>query len=135
MSTDEPVFAAFCPCQVLVIEDNPDGRETLRQLLELTGYRVDVAADGAEGVQLALARPPRVAVIDIGLPHLDGYQVARRLREALGSKVFLIACTAYSQPEDRRQAREAGFDAYLVKPVDFTILSGCVNQAACEGRA
>lgn len=105
---------------VLIVEDNHDGRETLRILLELLGYRVDVASDGAEGVRKALAGHPEVVLIDIGLPRLNGYQVARQLRAALGPDTLLIAQTGYNQPEDRRRALEAGFDVHLCKPVDWT---------------
>jgi len=107
---------------VLVVEDNPDGRESLRLLLELLGHHVDVAADGEEGVQKALASHPDIALVDIGMPRLDGYEVARQLRTALGPRVLLIAHTAYTAPEDRRRAREAGFDAFLAKPLDLTLL-------------
>jgi CheY-like chemotaxis protein len=108
-----------CPLHILIVEHHPDGRETLRNFLELLGYGVDTAADGLQGVQKALAGQPEVALVDIGLPHLDGYQVAEQLRSRLGRKILLIACTAYGQPEDRRRALEAGFDAHLVKPLDL----------------
>src|SRR5579871_5333729 len=109
--------------QILIIEDNKDGREMLRLVLELWGHQVEVAADGQEGVQKALASHPEIALIDIGLPHLDGYQVARRLRSELGSGIFLIACTAYGSPDDRRRALEAGFDLHLRKPMDLDLLA------------
>jgi signal transduction histidine kinase/ActR/RegA family two-component response regulator len=109
--------------RVLIVEDNRDGRETLRQLLQLWGYQVEVAADGKEGVARALAGRPDVALVDIGLPVLDGYQVARQLRSSLGNSIFLSALTGYGQPEDRRRAFEAGFDAHMVKPVDPDELS------------
>jgi CheY-like chemotaxis protein len=105
--------------RILVIEDNPDSRETLRSLLQLLGHYVEVAEDGVRGVERALAGHPDVAIIDIGLPKLDGYQVARRLRAALGRGIVLIAHTGYGQPEAYRQGQEAGFDVYLVKPVDW----------------
>jgi CheY-like chemotaxis protein len=104
---------------VLIVEDNADCRETQRILLELLGHHVEVAADGMEGVKKALAGRPEVALIDIGLPGLDGYEVATRLRRALGGRVFLIAQTAYGQHEDREHAFQVGFDVHLVKPVDL----------------
>jgi CheY-like chemotaxis protein len=104
---------------VLIIEDNPDGRETLQLLLETQGYQVEAAGDGLEGVARALAWRPTIAVVDIGLPRLDGYGVACTLRALLGADIFLIALTAYGQPEDRRRALAAGFDVHLVKPVDW----------------
>jgi two-component system, sensor histidine kinase len=103
-------------CRVLLVEDNPDGREMFRLLLELCGHTVEEAADGREGVEKALAWEPEVAVVDIGLPGLDGYEVARRLRAALGIRVTLIALTAYGSPEDIRLAFRAGFDHHLTKP-------------------
>ena len=103
--------------RVLIIEDNVDTRETLRRVLELDGHEVQEAADGAEGVEIALTMRPEVIIVDIGLPRLDGYQVARRLRAALGASVLLVAVTGYGQAEDRRMSRDAGFDVHLVKPV------------------
>ena len=105
--------------RVLVVEDNHDGRESLRDLLELWGHEVETAANGPDGVDAALASLPDVALVDIGLPGLDGNEVAQRIRAALGGDTMvLIAMTGYGQPEDRRRALQAGFDAYLVKPVD-----------------
>ena len=103
---------------LLIVEDHPDGRESLRLLLEMHGYRVDVAKDGVEGVEKGLTQAPDVAIIDIGLPLLDGYQVARRLRAGLGDRIKLFACTAYSRPDEVQNARDAGFDAFLPKPAD-----------------
>jgi CheY-like chemotaxis protein len=104
--------------RILVIEDNADGREMMRVLLELLGHEVLVAADGQDGVEKALGWHPEVAVIDIGLPRLNGYEVARRLRRELGCEIFLITQTGYGRPEDREQAFAAGFDVHLTKPVD-----------------
>ena len=89
----------------------------LRHCLELSGHHVDVAEDGVRGVEHARAIQPDVALVDIGLPGMDGYEVARRIRRDLGGAIRLIALTGYGQPEDRRRAAAAGFDAYLVKPV------------------
>jgi signal transduction histidine kinase/ActR/RegA family two-component response regulator len=118
--------------RILVIEDNQDGRESLRDLLEIWGYRVDVAEDGPIGLARALASPPDVALIDIGLPGLDGNEVARRIRANLnGHTPCLIAMTGYGQPEDRGRAMEAGFNTYLVKPVDPETLSRLLSEV-CE---
>jgi two-component system, sensor histidine kinase len=109
---------------VLVVEDNLDGRESLRELLEIWGYRVDLAETGPEGLEKAFALRPEVALVDIGLPGLDGNEVARRIRAVLGrDQMSLVAMTGYGQPEDRRRALQAGFDRYLVKPVDPAVLS------------
>ena len=103
--------------RVLVVEDQPDSRETLRMLLELWGHEVEAASDGQRGVEMGLSWHPDAAVVDIGLPLLDGYQVARILRAALHD-VLLIALTSYNRTEDRRRAFEAGFDIHLSKPVE-----------------
>ena len=107
---------------MLLVEDNVDNRNSLRDLLEDLGHVVAVARNGVEGVEVALATVPEIALVDIGLPELDGYQVAQRVRAALGDRVRLIALTGYGQPEDIRRARAAGFDAHLVKPVDLKAL-------------
>jgi len=110
--------------RILLVEDSADAREALQLLLELDGHDVAVAADGSEALTRAVEVEPDVALIDIGLPVLDGYEVARRLRATpLGSKMRLIALTGYGQPEDRARVMEAGFDGHLVKPVDPDALS------------
>jgi PAS domain S-box-containing protein len=103
---------------VLIIEDEADNRATLATLLRLLGHRVEVAANGREGVERALAGRPEVALVDLRLPLLDGYEVARQVRAALGGGVRLIALTGSATEEDRQRSREAGFDAHLAKPVD-----------------
>jgi two-component system, sensor histidine kinase len=104
--------------RVLVVEDNPVGRETLRLLLRLWGCQVEAAEDGVRGVEVGLSWRPDAAVVDIGLPGLDGYEVARRLRAALGDRVRLIALTGYAEFSDRRRALAAGFDVHMTKPAD-----------------
>ena len=105
--------------RVLLIEDHADAREMLRTALELSGHTVDEAGDGAEGLARAEVVRPDAAIVDIGLPGIDGYEVARRLRAlAGGGDIVIIALTGYGQPEDRRRSEEAGFDAHLVKPID-----------------
>ncbi|MEZ4408692.1 MAG: response regulator [Polyangiales bacterium] len=105
--------------RVLVIDDNADVREILRDYLELRGHTVEVAEDGQSGIDLALSSRPQVALVDIGLPGLDGYEVAAAIRaRAPDLAIRLIALTGFGRPEDRRRAMDAGFDAHLVKPVD-----------------
>ena len=112
------------PSRVLVVEDDVDSREGLRHLLEIWGHDVDVADTASSGVEKAIAGRPDVVLIDIGLGHEDGYSVARRIREALGSNgTYLVAITGYAAPEDRRRALESGFDAHVGKPIDFEQLS------------
>jgi CheY-like chemotaxis protein len=103
---------------VLVVEDNADIRETMKDMLEYWKFRATVANDGPSGVEAVLRCRPDVALIDIGLPGLDGYQVARALRaRAPDLTTRLIALTGYGRPEDRARALAAGFDDHLVKPV------------------
>ncbi len=106
--------------RILLVEDNADAAESLALLLELAGHEVRVAADGGTGVDLAEAFRPDVGFIDIGLPGIDGYEVARRLRaHAPLQRTTLVALTGYGQPADEQSAREAGFDHHFTKPVDL----------------
>jgi two-component system, sensor histidine kinase len=115
---------------VLLVEDNEDAREMLRYLLKLSGHEVYEAADGLDGLAAAAAVRPDVAIVDVGLPGLDGYEVARRIRLAPhGDRLTLIALTGYGQPEDRQRALEAGFDHFLVKPVDPEQLQAAVLRS------
>jgi signal transduction histidine kinase/ActR/RegA family two-component response regulator len=122
------------PLHILVVEDNPDGRESLRDLLQIWGHEVELAENGPDGVRSALGCQPDVALIDIGLPGLDGNEVAQRIRAAMeGDRMALVAMTGYGQPEDRRRALQAGFDAYLVKPVDPAELARTLRDLTAGG--
>jgi CheY-like chemotaxis protein len=104
---------------VLIVEDNHDSRVTLEKLLQLSGCEVFTAADGHAGFDAISRLKPDVALVDIGLPDIDGYEVARRVRGELGElPVRLIAVTGYGR-EDRTAIFKAGFDAHLVKPFDL----------------
>jgi PAS domain S-box-containing protein len=131
MPTPAPPPAVPAPKRartILVIEDNDDARESLRLLLESLGHRVLAAVDGHQGVAQALEHRPEVLLVDLGLPGLDGYEVARAVRSTPGGKsAMLIAVTGYGQAEDRRRSREAGFDAHLVKPVSQSLLSTLIT--------
>jgi two-component system, sensor histidine kinase len=105
------------PRRILVVEDNPDARQSMRELLELWGHRVDTAPDGLAGLSTAVAQRPDVALVDIGLPGLDGYRLASELRARAGEAIRLVAITGYGGPEGRNRALAAGFDVHLVKPV------------------
>jgi two-component system, sensor histidine kinase len=120
--------AAKTPRRILIIEDNTDVRESLRALLELSGYEVYEAPDGPSGVEKAVAVRPDIALIDIGLPGLDGYDVARRIRSMPDSRgIVLVALTGYAQPEYRERADQVGFDGYLAKPIDVSQLSELIE--------
>ena len=114
--------------RILIVEDEQDGADILRTLLELVGYEVDVAYDGPEGVAKALRWRPEVVLCDIGLPGLDGYGVAQRLRRNPATAATpLIAITAWGEEEDQRRGRDSGFDHYLVKPADPEQLLGLLG--------
>jgi CheY-like chemotaxis protein len=114
---------------ILVVEDHDDVREGLRELLESSGFAVEVAADGAQGIERALAQRPRVALIDLGLPCLDGYVVAERLRTLVPKEdLALVALTDHTHSEDLLRAVESGFDAYLPKPIAFDRLVAVITE-------
>ena len=109
--------------RILIVDDNQDAAESLRLLLSMLGHEVRVAHDGLEAVRAAAAHEPEVVLLDLGLPTLSGYEVARRIRgQAGGADVLLIALTGWGKEEDRRRSREAGFDHHLTKPVEFEAL-------------
>jgi two-component system, sensor histidine kinase len=113
---------------ILIIEDNNDARESLRMLLESLGHYVLEASDGHHGLALVLDRKPEVVLVDLGLPGLDGYEVARAVRVSpLAQTTLLIAVTGYGQAEDRRRTKEVGFDAHLVKPVSQSLLAALIS--------
>jgi CheY-like chemotaxis protein len=102
---------------VLVVDDNTDATEMMAALLEMHGHTVWIAHDGHTALALADQIAPEVALLDIGLPGLDGYELARRLRQADGTRqARLVAVTGWGQDGDRAKARDAGFDAHLTKP-------------------
>ncbi|HUG36972.1 MAG TPA: ATP-binding protein, partial [Candidatus Limnocylindrales bacterium] len=116
--------------RVLIVEDNADAREALRLMLVLTGHEVEEAADGPTALEKLAAYRPDVALIDVGLPRLDGYQVARLARQRDETRdLFLVALTGYGQEEDRRRALDAGFDRHLTKPMDFDALNDLMRAA------
>jgi PAS domain S-box-containing protein len=123
--------AARCPpAAVLLIEDNDDARQSLRALLEHEGHRVAEAPDGTSGLDRDETMRPDIVLIDIGLPGLDGYEVARRIRARRGTDPILVALTGYGQIDDQRRSLEAGFDAHLTKPVSPDQLTGLLGTLA-----
>jgi signal transduction histidine kinase/ActR/RegA family two-component response regulator len=122
--------------RVLLVEDNEDSREMLRMALDMAGHEVHVAADGLSGIAMATALTPDVALIDVGLPGMDGYDVVRYIRSTeLGQHIRLVALTGYGQVEDWLRARDAGFDAHLTKPVAPERLLAVVGGADRPDRA
>ena len=113
--------------RVLVVEDHADSRTMLAEMLGLEGHEVTAVASGAEAVQIAETCRFDVAIVDIGLRGMNGYEVARRLRSSLGDAIVLVAVTGYGQPEDIEQSRAAGFDAHVTKPVSADELLGVLR--------
>jgi len=116
-----------------VVDDNPDSVESLAMLLQISGNETHMAHDGLEAVEAAERFRPDVVLLDIGLPQLNGYDVCRRIREQpWGKTMVLIALTGWGQEEDRRQSKNAGFDAHLVKPVDYGALMELLTTLPAE---
>ena len=105
--------------RLLIVEDNPDIADTTATMLAIAGHTVRCARDGAQAISEAQSFAPEVVLLDVGLPELDGYQVARRLRQLPQTRhALIIGLTGYGMPADRQRGREAGFDHHLLKPAD-----------------
>ena len=131
----EPVLPASTKrCRVLVVDDNVDSVESLAMLLRMMGHEVETASDGASGLEKAAAFKPDVAILDIGLPKVNGYELARQIREQQWSKnVTLVALTGWGQEQHRRRSEESGFNHHLTKPVEFDVLQEILAAAdACQ---
>jgi CheY-like chemotaxis protein len=119
----EAAPATPAPRRVLVVDDNRDAADSLGMLLELMGNDARTAYDGPAALAVAASFRPAVALLDIAMPRMDGYEVARRLRQLSGlDDLILVALTGWGQEEDRQRAREAGFNHHLVKPIDLDTL-------------
>jgi CheY-like chemotaxis protein len=120
---DNPAIGSKSPIRVLVVDDNQDAVETLALLLSLEGYTVVTACNGVTALAEAVGFQPQVVLLDIGMPGMDGYEVARELRaQEQTSSMTIIALTGYGQPEDRAHAQAAGFTDHLTKPVNPDVL-------------
>jgi len=121
--------------RILVVDDNADAVDSLTMLLQLAGHEVRIANDGHEALRAAEAFIPDVAVLDIGLPGMDGYEVARRLRQKWGrNHLFLVALSGYGRDQDLQSSQEAGFDKHLIKPADFDELSALIAAQSGASR-
>jgi CheY-like chemotaxis protein len=115
--------------RILAVDDNVDAAQSLALLLKLQGHETTVAYDGPTALQAVQEFQPEVILLDIGLPRMDGYEVAKRLREAAGSEhLRIVAITGYGRDEDKNRSAAAGFDAHLVKPVDLEALSRLLRE-------
>ncbi|HUS28122.1 MAG TPA: hybrid sensor histidine kinase/response regulator [Kofleriaceae bacterium] len=124
----EPAIAAQ-KIRVVLVEDNADLRELSAEMLEALGCSVEVAVDGPEGVERICSSHPDLALVDIGLPLLDGFGVARQVRERIGREQMLVAVTGYGREQDREQAQAAGFDLHVTKPLAADTLKGLIERA------
>jgi CheY-like chemotaxis protein len=123
------------PLRVLLVDDNIDAAHAMKHVLELSGHRVTLAHDGPGALAAAAADPPELVLLDIGLPGMDGYTVAARLREAGLDRAAMVAVTGYGQEEDLHRSTAAGFDHHLVKPVDGSVLRKIIAEASTRLRA
>jgi CheY-like chemotaxis protein len=116
------------PRRVLVVDDNLDSADTMAELVRIWGYEVRTAHDGPAALECARSFRPNVVLLDVGLPGMDGYELARRLRAEGLAGNLLVSVTGYGQEEDRRKAEEAGFDHHLTKPVNPETLQRLVAE-------
>jgi CheY-like chemotaxis protein len=114
--------------RILVVEDNEDARELMRALIEKMGHEVQTASDGATAIEVARAFQPTLVLLDIGLPQMDGYSLARKLRQEHGVELVLAALTGYGQERDRRMSEEAGINHHLVKPVSLEAVRAIIGS-------
>ncbi len=128
---DEPMAAR----RILIVDDNQDSAASLAMLLKIAGHVTQTAHDGLEALDVFASFNPDVVLLDIGLPKLNGYEVARRIRGGGADGVVLVALTGWGQEDDRRKSREAGFDGHQTKPVDFSALQGLLSDLVGSRRS
>jgi len=121
-ATPGPRDGTAAPLRVLIVDDNVDAAATVGRVMELLGHQVALAHDGPAALAAAAATPPDLILLDIGLPEMEGYEVASRLRAAGHTRATLVAVTGYGRENDVQRSRDAGFDHHLVKPVDLAQL-------------
>lgn len=128
-AADTPPAAEVEGLRILVVDDNVDAAESMKMVPELLGHEARTAHNGTSGLKLAEEFVPHVALLDIGLPDVSGYEMARRLRQlSWGKNIVLIAATGWGQESDKQLAREAGFDDHLTKPIGFEQLEALLLQ-------
>ena len=120
---------------MLVVDDNEDGANSLAMLIEMSGHEIRIAHDGPEALDAARQFKPEVVFLDIGLPTMDGYEVARRMREQPSlAGAILVALTGWGSEDHKRQSKEAGFDFHLTKPVEVTAIEEILARFVGAGR-
>ncbi len=124
----QPTVPHVAARKIVIVEDNADVRDLLRLKLRRLGHTVSDARDGVEGVQVVINEKPDLALVDLGLPGMDGYEVAREVRQKLGHDVVLVAVSGFGQPEDKRRALEAGFDDHITKPADVQDIESVLQR-------
>jgi signal transduction histidine kinase/ActR/RegA family two-component response regulator len=134
-SCNGPRATALSECRILVVDDNKDSADSMGMLLRLKGNDIRTAHDGLEAVEVAATFQPELVLLDIGLPKLNGYEVARRIRHQPWARdVILVALTGWGQDEDRRRSQEAGFNFHIVKPADLGALERLLARPAFTGQ-
>src|SRR6185312_6357626 len=118
--------------RIVIVEDQHDAREALEMLLDIEGHEVFSAQDGQRGLELIMEHRPQIALLDIGLPEMNGYELAAAVRERLGASIRLMAMSGYGQPDDVRRSEAAGFDRHLTKPVDPRRLAAAMRDMGSE---
>jgi len=127
-------IASSVPRRILVVDDNPDAAQALALLIGCEGHEVQTAYDGRSALELAETFKPELMLLDIGLPKLNGYEVARCVRERpWATRLTLVAISGWGEPEDKQRASGAGFAAYLVKPVDPAEVHAVINGLSRAG--
>jgi len=131
---DSPPVESTQPRRVLLVDDSVDAAEAMSMLLETLGHEVRVMHDGPSALAMVDGFAPDVVILDIGLPGMDGFEVARELRtRAVTKSALLIALTGYGADSDKQKARDAGFDHHLVKPVSFTAIETVIAASFAGG--
>ena len=122
------VLPSVAGSRILIVDDNKDLATSLARLLRLLGHEVEVVFDGLKAIEAVRAYHPRVILLDLGLPSIDGYQVARNLRQEGFKDIVIIALSGYGQEEDRRRSQEAGMNYHVTKPADVKTISNLIAQ-------
>ena len=125
-----------CHCAVLIVDDNADAADSLAMLLAVRGHETRVAYGAKDALTYAETLRPEVGILDIGLPEIDGYELAKRLRAMpVMTSLRLVALTGYGQVEDQQRALACGFDAHLVKPIDLAALERAISTPGVQASA